>query len=297
MRRPLARAISVVALVLIALVGVATPTAWADENEGVAADVKGTDGARTRGTRGQLENLHGGKDLQGAPFAQPMEFTVRVACQSAEPGQETSACEKAATACLVDGQQSGVGLLYDILTRPRGSTEPWRFLASTCFVDAVPGASPTVTMAMIRQAFHDTPWAIAHVATQPEGNTTLVTLPTYFRVQWSTEGVEPGEIETIDPTRMLGFRVDIRPRVASFSYVFGDGTTFGPTTSAGGTYPHGDITHAYPTAGVYAARVDTTFTADFRVNGGSWTAIPDSVTVPGPATQVTVRTAKPVLVH
>ncbi|MBK8470715.1 MAG: hypothetical protein IPL45_13375 [Actinomycetales bacterium] len=292
MKRSLAAAV-----LFIALMGVGAPGAWASGDDGAFAEVKGREGIQSKATRGQVADLHAGKDLAGAPFGQPMEFTVRLACQSAGPGDETSACEKAATACITNGQQTGVGLLYDILTRPRGSNQAWQFLASTCFVDAVPGAGPTVTMAMIQKAFHDTPWATAHIATQPEGNVTLVTLPTYFRVVWSAEGFQPAEIDAIDPGLMLGFHVDIRPKVQSFTYVFGDGTSWGPTTSAGGTYPTGDMTHTYQRAGQYAARVDTTFTADFRVNSGPWTPVPDSVTIPGPATTVTVKTAKAVLVH
>ena len=101
----------------------------------------------------------------------------------------------------------------------------------------------------------------------------------------------------IDPARMLGHQVQIRPRVQSFTYVFGDGQSSPPTISAGGTYPSGDVVHSYATAGRFAARVDVTWTADFRVDGGAWAPIPDQVVVPGPATEVTVKTAKAVLVN
>ena len=39
-------------------------------------------------------------------------------------------------------------------------------------------------------------------------------------------------------------------------------------------------------------RVDTTFGADFSLDGATWDEIPSTVTVPGPATTVTVREAK-----
>ncbi len=95
---------------------------------------------------------------------------------------------------------------------------------------------------------------------------------------------------------MLGFRVEIRPRLDHFTYVFGDGQDFGPTSNEGGIYPSGGITHPYLQAGDYPARVDTTFGAEFRINGGAWAPIPDTVTVPGPPTTVTVRTARAQLV-
>ena len=245
-----------------------------------------------------VRGLGNGKDLNGNPFAVPMVFQVRIACPTnTAANPDPAACQRAAAACLSSTGIIGIGFLYEIYARPQGSTEAWRYLGSTCFADQVPGATPTVSLAQIINAFHLTPWATATVSTQPEGNTTLVGLPTYARITWSTSGYEPGEIDTLDPATMLGLTVQIRPRVDHYTYVFGDGTTFGPTHSDGGVWPTGDVTHAYPTPGAYQARVDTTFTGDFRINGGPWTQIPDTVTVTGPTTTITVHTAKPVLVH
>jgi hypothetical protein len=152
-------------------------------------------------------------------------------------------------------------------------------------------------MAMIQRAFHNTPWAKPVISTEPKGNVTLVGLDTFYKVNWSAQGFQPNEVEVIDPATMLGFQVEIRPRLDHFTYVFGDGQDFGPTTNEGGVYPSGGITHQYAKAGDYPARVDTTFGAEFRINGGAWAPIPDTVTVPGPATTVTVKTAKAELVN
>ncbi len=257
------------------------------------------DGVDSRATASQVGNLGQGRGLNGAPFATPMEFRVRLACQESLPAPvvttDVAACEKAVSGCVVNGQQSGIGLLYEIQARAAGSSDPWKLLGTTCFADLVPGV-PVLSLPMIVEAFHLTPWATARVATQPEGNVTLVGLTTFFRVSWSQEGFEPGEVEVIDPARMLGMRVEIRPKLVGFTYVFGDGSRFGPTSSAGGVYPSGDITHTYPDAGAYATRVDVIFGGDFRVNGGPWTVIPDTVTVQGPPTTVQVKTARAVLV-
>ena len=238
-----------------------------------------------------------GKDLHGQVVATPMEYRVELACPVLNASQTDAACQRAVAGCQVNGQQIGSGFLYDIFARPRGSTQPWVNVGSTCFAAQVPGAAPTVTLAMLRDAMHNTPWATASISTQPVGDVTLVGLKTFYRVNWSSQGYEPGEVEAIDPARMLGRRVEIRPKVDHFTYVFGDGATFGPTRSPGGVYPNGDITHAYPQTGSYAVRVDTTFTADFRVDGGPWTAIPETVTVTGPVTTVTVKAARAVLVN
>ena len=149
-------------------------------------------------------------------------------------------------------------------------------------------------MDMIINAFRHTPWAKTHLTTQPAGNVTLVGLDTYYQVTWSAAGYQPDEIDTVD---LLGYHVQIRPKLDHFTYIFGDGDTFGPTTYPGGVYPTGTITHQYLTPGTNHTRVDTTLGADFRINAGPWAPIPDTITVPGPTTTVTVHTATARLVN
>ncbi|NUR79909.1 MAG: hypothetical protein HOQ21_05630, partial [Dermatophilaceae bacterium] len=59
----------------------------------------------------------------------------------------------------------------------------------------------------------------------------------------------------------------------------------------------GDITHVYATKGQFPVHVDTTFGADYSLDGSTWDEIPSTVTVTGPSTVVTVREAKGVLVN
>lgn len=151
-------------------------------------------------------------------------------------------------------------------------------------------------MGMIQDAFNRTPWAKPQVSTQPSGNVTLVGLDTFYRLNWTAEGYEPDEFEVVDPARMNGYQIDVRVKLVSFIWNFGDGQTFGPTTSEGGVYPSGNITHKYLSGGTYPSSVATTFGGDFRINGGDWAPIPNTATVPGPATAVTVRTAEAQLV-
>ena len=60
-------------------------------------------------------------------------------------------------------------------------------------------------MAMIRDAFHDTDFSVPTVNIQPEGDVTLVNLPTYFEVQFPRSGFGPDEVDTPDPARLLGY--------------------------------------------------------------------------------------------
>ena len=78
--------------------------------------------------------------------------------------------------------------------------------------------------------------------------------------------------------------------------VFGHRTTSGPTTSDNGPYPGDDITHTYPTAEIYNTHVDITFGGEFRISGGDWVPIPDTVTVAGSIQPLTVKTARARLV-
>lgn len=169
---------------------------------------------------------------------------------------------------------------------------PWVQYGITCFPEDAPGpARPTVTMAMVLAAFHATDFATPTVEVEPRGNVTLVTLPTYFETRWPQAGFQPGEVDQVDPARMAGFRVEIRPKVKSITYDYGDGSTSGSTTSVGGPYPDGDITKTYTRAGDFAVRADVTYTGEFRVNGGQWIAIPGDVTIRGTAATLAVRTA------
>lgn len=171
----------------------------------------------------------------------------------------------------------------------------WRVVGWTC--DPVDGARNALTLAHLQAAFASVPWAQLTTGMQPPNNVTLVTLPVYYRAQWATDGISPGEVVPIDPARMLGYRVDIRPVLVGYTYRFGDGTSFGPTPDPGGTYPNGGITHPYAKAGTYQVRIDATLGAEFRLDGGTWTRIPDQVTVTGIPTSMAVKTARAVLVQ
>ncbi len=65
----------------------------------------------------------------------------------------------------------------------------------TCASDVAPGARPTLTMADLKAAFMRTPWSKPQVSSQPAGNTTLVNLTTFYKVNWAVEGFQPGEVD------------------------------------------------------------------------------------------------------
>lgn len=252
------------------------------------------DGVGTSLTKTGLDRARNGLNIKtGAPDTRSYEYMSLPSCPSGIPGgaNAEALCVGAIQACAGNTPQQGQGpqvRLYRRELDPNGAAiTGWQLIGATCYPELVPG-SPVLGMGQILAAFHNTPWSKPTVHIQPEGNATLVTLPTYFAVAWPEAGYEPGEA---DPVVLLGQPVQIRPTLDHFSYVFGDGTTSGPTTSGGGPYPSGDITHSYPTAGIYNTHVDITFGGEFSVSGGAWVPIPDTVTVAGPLQALTVKTA------
>ena len=263
-----------------------------------AADASGDvgqTGVVTRVTSNVLDRAKKGLDLQtGTPDKRVFEYTSATACPFNTPGgaNANAPCVGATQACAGNTPQQGQGPQVRLYRRELGAngipvSTGWQLIGTTCYPDLVPG-TPVLGMAQILAAFHNTAWAKPTVHIQPEGNVTLVTLATYFEVEWPASGFQPGEIDT---TTLLGNQVRIRPTVQGYTYVFGDGTSSGPTHSAGGTYPDGDITHAYPKAGIYDSHIDITYGGEFSVGGGAWIPIPDTVTVAGQLQPLTVKTA------
>ncbi len=106
--------------------------------------------------------------------------------------------------------------------------------------------------------------------------------------------------ETIDRSlTIIGYTVDVQIAPSSYRWSWGDGTTTSSRT-AGQPYPSKDVTHTYlratdPNSSV-ALRVDVTYAARYRVDGGPWQTIPDVMTIPGPPTDLPVKQAAAVLV-
>lgn len=165
----------------------------------------------------------------------------------------------------------------------------WEAIGFTCLGGLVPGANNTLTMQMILDEFHKTTFAKPTTSIQPVGLKTLVNLPTYYELKWPTQGFEPGEGDT---TTLVGRQVEIEPVFVSATYIYGDGETSGPVESLGGPHPSGDIIHTYRDKMVAPVQINATYTGRFRVDGGAWIAIPDTVVIEGTPANLTVAEAK-----
>lgn len=169
----------------------------------------------------------------------------------------------------------------------------WEFVGTTCNPETLPGA-PAVpvapTWAQIQTAFRNLPFGKPSVHIQPEGNKTLVNLPTYYEVRWPAAGLSAGEDS--DPIMLLGWRIQFRIEAYSYTYRYGDGTSSAATKDVGGRYPNGSIVHIYTRAGTVPVKVDARLTGQVRINGQGWEPIDTVVDLADePVTNLRVATA------
>jgi hypothetical protein len=166
-----------------------------------------------------------------------------------------------------------------------GGLDPFRF----CDLPAeagVPAPAPALTPGLVARAFRRIELPASELQIQPPKGRTLVNFATNFYTE------QPAFDRTVT---LLGRRVDLRIWPSRFRWVFGDGGELA-STSAGAPYPDLVITHDYLQKGGVSPRVDTTYSARFRVDGGAWRDVDGTVTIPGNPVPLEVITARPVLV-
>lgn len=95
---------------------------------------------------------------------------------------------------------------------------------------------------------------------------------------------------------LLGFAVDLEATPTTYTWIHGDGTT-SRTSDPGSPYPDLAVTHRYrdPSARV-SPRVDVTYEVRYRVDGGPWLPLSQTLTAQGPVGALSVTEAAPVLI-
>lgn len=190
----------------------------------------------------------------------------------------------------------GAALCNDMLLCADGSplTQVWSTGANgevlsssqSCPSDEIAVQPIEITPSMALRALRRVPLPESVLTVQPPNGRTLVNFDTNFFT----------EAAPFDRTvRILGQRVDLRIWPSAFTWHFGDGTTR-TTSEPGAPYPRLDVTHAYLRKGRVSPSVDTTYSADFRVNGGPWRPVTGTVTMAGAPETLEVVTARPTLV-
>lgn len=154
------------------------------------------------------------------------------------------------------------------------------------FTDAPAPARPALTPGRVARAVREVPMPRLRLAIQPGGRT-LVNVPTILHTRPTTLR------RTID---LLGHEVEVRATPVRYTWHHGDGTAR-TTRSPGKPYPAKTVTHRYRKSSPrLLARVDTTYTVRYRVDGGAWTGLGDTLTATGPSVGLRVDQRAPALI-
>lgn len=172
------------------------------------------------------------------------------------------------------------------------SGQPWEYLGTECRNPS--DAGPVQPQQQRRTlTWQNVLSAVRRVAV-PGGTVhaprfTLVNLETTF---WT----DPQPVDR--SITVIGFDVDVQITPSSYTWHWGDGTT-DTTETPGRPFPATDVTHTYVHATdegpPLEVSVDVTYSARYRVNGGEWQAIPETITIPGAPTSLPVKQAAAVL--
>ena len=160
-----------------------------------------------------------------------------------------------------------------------------------CVTDPV-AAPAQITQGIVLRALRRVELPASRLVVQPPGGRTLVNFDTLFRTEAAP---------FTRTVRLLDHRVDLAITPASFSWSHGDGTRQ-VTSDPGRAYHRGVamnqyVSHRYQDAHVtMKPKVDTTYSARFRVDGGPWRDVDGTVTIPGTAVPLRVVEARPTLV-
>lgn len=79
----------------------------------------------------------------------------------------------------------------------------------------------------------------------------------------------------------FGYAITITATLTGSDVDWGDGTTTTGVRSAGGAWPHGDVTHVWTAGGTYDVRVTRRWTGVWRLNGGPPTPVPGALETHG----------------
>jgi hypothetical protein len=176
------------------------------------------------------------------------------------------------------------GFMFHVTaTYPDGREEEW----NQCFqtTDIGPGISQT----MIANAFKSVPLPESEMVVDPATGGIAVNMAAIYSTQAK---------EFVKDVELLGHTVTLKITPSTYSWTTGDGDAMRPTDWPGRRYdesvspddhPEAYVAHRYLQPGTYATNVDTTWTAQFKVDGkGEWEDVNDSVIMHGVAVNLPV---------
>ncbi|MDO9456598.1 hypothetical protein [Nocardioides sp.] len=202
-------------------------------------------------------------------------YDVRPQCGDDQGGQ---AICYGGQPCIADDGQPGIEMdLY----------RDGEIYGETCLSDAQAGGLGVITPGMVLREFRRLAWPESPLTIEPPGQRTAVNFTTYF----FTDNTKP----STQTVQIIGQSVEIEATPTSYVYHF-DGQDGVATSSPGGPHPNGDVTHQYLYKGSASPSLDTVYAGRYRVNGGGWIDIPETLTVAGTPSTLEIIEIRPTLV-
>ncbi|MCW2736375.1 hypothetical protein [Nocardioides sp.] len=140
---------------------------------------------------------------------------------------------------------------------------------------------------LILREFKRIAWPASKLVVQPPQGKTLVNFDTNF---YTLDKKAISRDVTVAKQQ-----VTIEAFPTTYTFRFGD-DTFTQTASPGRPYPSLDVTHEYVKTGKVSVSLDTTYSGRYRIGGGDWVSIEETITVAGAAQDLEVVEAIPQLV-
>lgn len=283
--RPAANAALFTVMGLVAALLLVGPHAFADSGPHIGGEAA-SDGYELAGQQA-IEEQSGSASLTAAatPTSQGKSpyraYQWAPACVTSPDGSALDLGCGMARVCATNGDR-----LWRLWGQNRRGQ--WEALGTQCLGEDEPPPPepvPEVTPGLVLNALRRIGLPALEVQTQPEDKT-LVNFATIFYT----------EPETFTRTlTLLGRSVDVEARASSYTWYHGDGTSV-RTSDPGAPYPAKEITHEYTEANqTVRPSVDVTYTARFRVGGGGWREIPETVTISGPESTLRISEATALL--
>jgi hypothetical protein len=212
-------------------------------------------------------------------------------CPQVTPGNPVDSATNCLSAhnCPNPQQERWIEFGRTVTVKNNVATEfsAWSVITTQCMADPPPQTGPVlvVTPGMILSAAKRLGLPALEVRVQPAGKT-LVNFPTIFYTR----------PQPFDHTiTLLGQSIEVQAQPTEYEWLFGDGQTLSGNRP-GRPYPAEEITHIYANAHLTVhPRVDVTYSIRYRIGGGGWQQLADTVMVPGPAANLRIAEATPVL--
>ncbi|MEY9775439.1 hypothetical protein ABH915_001047 [Arthrobacter sp. MW3 TE3886] len=224
------------------------------------------------------------RNKPGSVSADPFQYKYELQCHLGG-GDFDADCLAAAVDCS-SGPDGKAGIPVVWLKAPAGVPNPtWSFHSGpTCLFDPRPADLLPRIAAMIQREFQRLPISAGTSTAQPSPNTLRGAETNFFASAADQE---------FDIT-ILAQSVHVTAKPVQYAWSYGDGTSLGPQTAAGGPLPQdrwGEKTltsHVYTQTGDFPVVLTTHFQGTYSVNGGPPLPIPGQGQFSSPPQRVSV---------